>query len=405
MSSGCSTLSAMTEAFVLDWVNLLLRWAHLVVGISWIGTSFFFIWLDLALRRREGQAPGIQGSAWLVHGGGFYDVAKYSVAPAFLPPELHWFRWEAYLTWATGLGLLVVMYYLQASLYLIDPARAALTPWQASAIGLLSLLAGWFLYDALVRALGDRPALLAGVLFAVIVAASWGYDQVFSGRGALIHVGALVGTWMAANVFAVIIPNQKKIVAALLAHQAPDPALGKAGKVRSVHNNYLTLPVLLLMVSNHYPFLTGHRHLWLVVALIVVAGGAVRHVLNRAEAGDPPRRYLWAAPVALAGLAALVVATAPQRLPVAAVPADGTVLAIAQRHCAVCHADRPSFPGFAQAPKEFRLETLDQLRANAARVQAQLAGGVMPPGNATGLSAEERAALLAWVSARYAGSQ
>jgi uncharacterized membrane protein len=390
-------LRAMTEAFLLDWANLLLRWAHLVVGIAWIGTSFFFIWLDLALRRRPGQAEGVLGGAWLVHGGGFYDVARYTVAPKDLPPELHWFKWEAYLTWATGLGLLVVLYYAQASLYLLQPARAALTPWQGVLIGLGSLLAGWFLYDALVRRLGERPGLLGAVLFAVLVAAAWGYAQVFSGRGALIHVGALAGTWMAANVFAVIIPNQKKIVASLLAHQAPDPALGKAGKVRSVHNNYLTLPVLLLMVSNHYPFLTGHRHLWLVVALIVVAGAAMRHVLNRFEAGDPVRAYVWAAPVAVAGLAALVVATAPARVPLAAIPGEASVLAIAQKHCAVCHADRPSFPGFAAAPKEFRAETLAQLRAGAPRVQAQVAGGVMPPGNVTGLSAEERAALLAWV--------
>jgi uncharacterized membrane protein len=388
----------MTEAFLLDWLNLLLRWAHLVVGIAWIGTSFFFIWLDLALRRRDGQPDGILGSAWLVHGGGFYDVAKYTVAPPQLPPELHWFRWEAYLTWATGLGLLVAMYYFQASLYLLDASRAPLSPVQASLIGLASLAAGWFAYDGLVRRFGDRPQLLAALLFALIVAAAWGYGEIFSGRGALIHVGALAGTWMAANVFAVIIPNQKKIVAALLA--TPDPALGKEGKVRSLHNNYLTLPVLLLMVSNHYPFLTGHRQLWLVVGLIVVAGAAVRHVLNRLEAGDPAHRYPWAAPVAVGGLLALVVATAPPRAPVASVPADGAVLAIAQKHCAVCHADRPSFPGFAQAPKDFRAETLAQLRANAPRIQAQLAGGVMPPGNVTGLSAEERAMLGAWLTGR-----
>ena len=394
----------MTDAFLpahflIDWLNLLLRWAHLIVGIAWIGTSFFFIWLDLALSRREGQAPGILGSAWLVHGGGFYDVAKYTVAPASLPPELHWFKWEAYLTWATGLGLLVVLYYAQASLYLIDPARAALSPAQASAIGLLSLLAGWFVYDLLVRWLGDRPGLLAAALFAVIVAAAWGYSSLFSGRGALIHVGALVGTWMAANVFAVIIPNQKKIIASLLRHDAPDPALGKAGKVRSVHNTYLTLPVLLLMVSNHYSFLTGHRQLWLVVALIVLTGAAVRHLLSRFEAGEKLRRYAWAAPVALAGLAGLVVATAPTAQPVASRPADATVLAIAQTHCAACHADRPSFPGFTEPPKELRLQTLAQLRANAARVHAQaVASQVMPPGNVTGITAAERAALGAWLA-------
>lgn len=389
----------MDQGFLLDWLNLLLRWAHLIVGIAWIGTSFFFIWLDLALRRRENQPHGVLGGAWLVHGGGFYDVAKYTVAPKDLPPELHWFKWEAYLTWATGLALLVVLYYVQASLYLLDPARAAITPWQGAAIGLFSLLAGWFVYDALVRTLGGRPVLLGGLLFAVLVAAAWGYAQLFSGRGALIHVGALAGTWMAANVFAVIIPNQKKIVASLLAGQAPDPALGRAGKVRSVHNTYLTLPVLLLMISNHAPMLTGHSQLWLVVALVVVLGGALRHVLSRFEAGEPVRAYAWAMPVAVAGLAGLVVATAPARVDLAALPADAEVLAIAQAHCAVCHADRPRFPGFSAAPKDFRAETLAQLRAQAARAEAQVAGGVMPPGNVTGMPAEQRAALSAWLAA------
>lgn len=396
----------MTDAFLLDWLNLLLRWAHLVVGISWIGTSFFFIWLDLALRRQDGQAPGIQGSAWLVHGGGFYDVSKYTVAPAALPPELHWFRWEAYLTWATGLGLLIVLYYLQASLYLIDPSRVPLSPFQASLLGLGSLLAGWFLYDALVRRLGEQPVLLAILLFVVIIAAAWGYGAAFSGRGALIHVGALVGTWMAANVFAVIIPNQKRIAASLLRHEAPDPALGRAGKLRSVHNNYLTLPVLLLMVSNHYPFLTGHRQLWLVVALIVLAGVSVRHLLNRFEAGDPARRYAWALPAAVAGLAGLVVATAPPRLPLVSAPDDAAVLVIARTHCAVCHADRPSFPGFALAPKDFRAETLDQLRQNAPRVHAQaVANAAMPPGNVTGITDQERAMLGAWLNGAQAAGR
>ena len=274
----------MDLVFLGEWGNLLLRWAHMVVGIGWIGTSFYFIALDLALSRSKD--PGVYGTAWQVHGGGFYHVTKYTVAPPTLPAHLHWFRWEAYLTWATGFGLMIVQYYLHAESYLIDPAVMPLTPVQAIAISVVSLLAGWFIYDGLCRSpIGARTLLLSVLTFALIMAAAVLYTNVFSGRGAFLHVGALIGTIMAVNVFAVIIPAQKKMIAQMIAGEEPDPRYGAVGKQRSIHNNYLTLPVLLFMVSPHYPFLFSHPQSWLVVALILVTGGLTRHVLNSADAG------------------------------------------------------------------------------------------------------------------------
>ncbi len=284
----------MTATFLSEWLNLLFRWFHLIVGVGWIGTSFYFMALDLSLRKREGQASGILGSAWEVHGGGFYNVEKYMVAPKELPKDLIWYKWDAYLTWVSGFALLTVQYYFNASVYLIDPEVMRLLPAEAISISVVSLLAGWLIYDRLCRSpIGQNTPLLAGCLLVIILAATYGYAQVFSGRGVLIHVGALIGTIMAFNVFMVIIPNQKKIVAALLAGREPDARLGAIGKQRSVHNNYLTLPVLLLMVSNHYPLLTGHAQPALVVALILVMGGMVRHFINRHDAHDKFGNFWW----------------------------------------------------------------------------------------------------------------
>ncbi|MGP1393929.1 MAG: urate hydroxylase PuuD [Inquilinaceae bacterium] len=391
-------------AFAADWLNLLIRWAHLIAGIGWIGTSFYFIALDLSLRRRETMNEGVMGTAWLVHGGGFYHVEKYLVAPRQLPADLVWYRWEAYLTWVTGFALLVVQYYWQAGVFLIDPAVMRLTPAEAILISMASLIAGWLIYDRLCRgALGDRPVLLGIALFALLVGAAFGFSQVFSGRGALIHVGAVIGTMMAVNVFGVIIPNQKKIAAALMAGEAPDPALGKIGKQRSVHNNYLTLPVLLTMVSNHYPILTGHPHPWLLVALILLMGGLVRHVINRHEAGDPFRRFAWAVPGAAVALAVALVATAPRidATSVARSVEDGEALAIVQAHCTSCHARVPTDEAFAEAPKGVFLETVADLRRYAGPMHAQaVAARIMPLGNATGMTDTERETLGAWVLAQ-----
>ena len=392
------------SAFAADWANLLLRWAHLVAGIAWIGTSFYFIALDLSLRRRDDDAEGLTGTAWEVHGGGFYRVEKYAVAPPALPEHLTWFRWEAYLTWLTGFALLVVQFYVDAPAWLVDPAVMPLGTWQAVAISVASLAAGWVVYTVLCRSkVGANAVVLAGAVFVLFVAATWGYTQVFSARAALVHAGALIGTIMAFNVFMVIVPNQKKVAASLLAGEAPDPDLGEVAKQRSLHNTYLTLPVLLLMVSGHYPMLTGHPHAWLLVALIIVGGGCARHFLVHVEVGKPFASVAWALPVVAVALAVAVTMTAPaSRDSNPAQPvSDVEVLGITDAHCVSCHAQTPTHPAFKTAPKNIVLETTDDLRRYAALVDLHtVRTRTMPLGNLTGMTDGERARLGAWLVAQ-----
>ena len=388
-------------AFLADWLNLLLRWAHMVAGIGWIGASFYFVALDYSLKRRANTPDGVAGSVWQVHGGGFYHVEKYLVAPPQLPGDLVWFRWQAYLTWVTGFALLVVQFYLNASLWLIDPSKLALTPPVAVMISVASLALGWLAYDGLCRSpLGRDATLLAGLVFALILAAAFLYTHVFSARAALVHVGAFIGTLMAANVFMVIIPNQKKLAAQLMAGQAPDPALGATGKQRSLHNTYLTLPVLVFMVSGHYPMLAAHPQAWILCGLIVVAGAAARHFLIRHEAGDPFAKAAWTLPVAAAALLAALWFSAPRPAATAAAAvSDAEALAIARAHCVMCHAARPTHDSFAEAPKGVMLETVDELRRYAALIDAQAVNSeMMPLGNETGMTAQERAKLGAWLA-------
>ena len=393
-------------AFAADWINLLLRWAHLVAGIAWIGTSFYFIALDLSLRRAKDAPEGVAGTAWEVHGGGFYRVEKYAVAPPSLPAHLTWFRWEAYLTWMTGFALLVVQFHLDAEAWLVDPAVMPLDVWQAVAISIASLAAGWLAYDAICRSrAGANAVVLACVVFALVVFATWGYTRVFSARGALVHAGALIGTLMAFNVFAVIIPNQKKAVAALLAGEAPDPRLGAVARQRSVHNTYLTLPVLLLMVSGHYPMLTGHPHAWLLVALIIVGGGCARHFLVHHEVGTPFASIAWTLPVMAVALAVSVWLTAPAPLDANATRgqrvSDVEVLGITDAHCASCHARQPTHPAFRAAPKNVVLETTGDLRRYADLIDLHtVRTRTMPLGNETGMTDAERARLGAWLAAQ-----
>ena len=393
-------------AFAADWINLLLRWAHLIAGIAWIGTSFYFIALDLSLRRAKDAPEGVAGTAWEVHGGGFYRVEKYAVAPPSLPVHLTWFRWEAYLTWMTGFALLVVQFHLDAEAWLVDPAVMPLDTWQAVAISIASLAAGWLAYDAICRSrAGANAVVLACVVFALVVFATWGYTRVFSARGALVHAGALIGTLMAFNVFAVIIPNQKKAVAALLAGEAPDPRLGAVARQRSVHNTYLTLPVLLLMVSGHYPMLTGHPHAWLLVALIIVGGGCARHFLVHHEVGTPFASIAWTLPVTAVALAVSVWLTAPAPLDANATRgqrvSDVEALGITDAHCASCHAQQPTHPAFKVAPKNVVLETAGDLRRYASLIDLHtVRTRTMPLGNETGMTDAERSRLGAWLAAQ-----
>jgi uncharacterized membrane protein len=392
------------DAFYADWLNLLLRWAHLIVGVAWIGASFHFVWLDFSLRRRERMNEGVYGTSWMVHGGGFYHVEKYTVAPPSLPEDLHWFKWEAYLTWVTGMLLMAVQYYWNAQAFLIDPSVMPLSQGGAIAISLATLAGGWVAYDLLCRSrIGRHTGWLGLAVFVLIVGAAYLFSHVFSGRGALIHVGAFVGTIMAANVFMVIIPNQRVMTAQLLKGEAPDAELGRIGKQRSLHNNYLTLPVLLMMISNHYPFLTGHPHVWMVVALILLAGAMIRHLINRADAGDRFESYSWALPAAAIALFVAIYLTVPRQAEaVASGPvSDERVLTIAATHCMACHAQKPSNPSFDKPPKGIAFETIADLHRYATQIKQQAVDGrAMPLGNMTGITDAERAELGAWIAAQ-----
>ena len=390
------------DVFLGEWVNLLLRWAHMIVGIGWIGTSFYFMALDYSLDTKERKSAGVYGTAWEVHGGGFYHVEKFTVAPPQMPAHLHWFQWDANLTFMSGFGLLIVQYYMHAKSYLIDPAVMPLDTWQAVAISIASLLAGWAIYDGLCRSpLGKNTTLLAALVFVLILLASVLYTKVFSARGAFLHVGAFVGTIMAFNVFMIIIPNQKKMVAQLLRGEEPDARYGAIGKQRSTHNNYLTLPVLVMMVSPHYPFLSAHPQSWMVVALIIIAGAMIRHYINRVDAGDDWNSFGWAAPVAAFALCCAIYVTAPRASTVTGEVADADVLALTAKHCTTCHARKPTHESFKEAPKNVTLETIADLKKYAPLILTQtVQNKAMPLGNQTAMTEEERARLGAWIAAQ-----
>ena len=382
-----------------EWLNLALRWLHLTTGIAWIGSSFYFVWLDNHLK------PAVHGAAsgelWSVHGGGFYHNQKYQVAPPTMPDQLHWFKWEAYWTWMSGFSLLVLVYYLGARGVLIDPSRLALTQPAAIAIGLAALGGGWLIYDGLCRSpLAANPRLFGVVWFAVLVGAAWALCHVFNARGAYLHIGAMIGTVMVGNVFFVIIPNQRKVVAALKAGHVPDPALGKAGKTRSVHNNYMTLPVLFIMLSHHYPMTYGATRPWLVLALIGATGVSVRHVFNLRHKGRSGVAFMVLS-VALALVTVAYVALEKSAAP-AAGPAPTTyadVQPLFARHCTGCHAAHPTNPGFGEAPLGVLLDSYAHASAVAPRIkQVAVDAEIMPLGNTTGMTRAERNTLGRWIA-------
>lgn len=390
---------------MIEWIEMIVRWLHVIAGIAWIGSSFYFIFLDASLRRGENDAEGIAGESWQVHGGGFYRMRKYLVAPVEMPAELHWFKWEAYTTWISGFFLLGLIYYLNAGAYLIEPGVMDLTPMAAVAISVGSIAAGWLVYDSLCKSpLGKNDALLALVGFALLVAAAWGYTQVFSGRGAYVHAGVLVGTLMAANVFFVIIPNQKIVVADLIAGRAPEPDLGRRAKQRSLHNNYLTLPVVFVMISGHYPMTFASQWNWVLLAGIFIVGGLVRHFFNLKHAGRGRHYWLWIAAGLIMAIVIAISMHRPQPAKTAGVSTLSSVSEIIQRRCTACHSVQPSFEGIGSPPLGVVLETpADILRAKD-RIHAQaIATNAMPPGNVTGMTDEERAALAAWYRAEVSG--
>jgi uncharacterized membrane protein len=397
------------------WVEFAVRWLHVVTAIAWIGSSFYFIALDLGLRRPPGLPQGVQGEEWQVHGGGFYHIRKYTVAPESLPDHLTWFKWESYATWLSGFALLVLVYHLGADLFLIDPRVLELPVPAAVALSIGSLAAGWLAYDLLCRSsLAARPTALMLVLFVLILAASWGYAQVFSGRAALLHLGAFTATIMTANVFLVIIPNQKIVVADLRAGRTPDPKLGKIAKLRSTHNNYLTLPVVFLMLSNHYPLAFAGPWNWLIGALVFLMGVAIRNWFNARHAGHAASAWNWvAAALLLAAIIGLSTVRPAEEVAVSALPpvnrfaaAPGfvEVADIVAGRCAMCHAEEPGWDGLAVAPKGIVLVTPEDVARHARAIYLQSGlTTAMPPGNLSWMEPAERAAIVAWFRAATEG--
>lgn len=391
------------DAFLLDFIAMMLRWLHIIAGITWIGSSFYFIWLDNSLEPppegSEAKKKGVAGELWAVHGGGFYNPQKYAVAPASLPDKLHWFKWEAYTTWLSGTALLVLVYWLRAQTMMVDPNVAALTTGQAVGIGLASMIGSWIVYDGLCRSpLGKHEAALGVVVFGLLTLLAWGLGQWFGGRAMFIHVGTSIGTIMVANVAMVIIPGQRKMVEAMRAGKLPDPIYGIRGKQRSVHNNYFTLPVLFIMISNHYSSTFGHKHAWAVLMLIVAAGVSIRHFFNRRHKGV----YAWQYPALGAALLGVVAWwTMPRIVPLP--PVEGAVTfervrGIVGQHCINCHSPSPTFPGIIQPPGGVVMHTPDTIAQNAQRMYQQVVvTRIMPLGNITQMPDQDRAVIAEWV--------
>ena len=387
------------EAYIVDWLSLLTRWLHLISGIAWIGASFYFVMLDNSLtqpKNTDDTKRGVFGELWAVHGGGFYISQKFLTGPKGEPltENLHWSKWEAYTTWLSGIALLALIYWLGASSYLIDRSVMALSPPAAIAISIASLAGGWFVYDGLCRLLEGKENVLAALVFVFIMACAWVLFHVFSARAAYIHVGAIIGTIMVANVFFHIIPGQKRVVADIRAGRNPDPRPGIIGKQRSVHNTYFTLPVLFVMISNHYPMTYSHPQGWLVLGVIMLAGVLIRQFFVLRHSGN----VKWALPAAgVALLAGVAVAIAPK----IADSGGGRVTfanvqGVLKERCLQCHASQPTQPGFAQPPKGVLLETPEQVAANAPKIAETVGNKYMPIGNLTQMTDNERALIATW---------
>ncbi|HTP95152.1 MAG TPA: urate hydroxylase PuuD [Burkholderiales bacterium] len=391
------------EAYLLDWLNLLTRWLHIITGIAWIGASFYFVWLDDHLQppaAAADAAKGVAGELWSVHGGGFYHAQKYRVSPATLPPELHWFKWEAYWTFLSGFFLLCLVYYLNAEVYLIDKSVADIGPGAAVAIGLATLAGGWIVYDRLCESpLGRNERALAIVLAVLLCAAAYGLCRVYGGRGAFIHFGALLGTIMVANVFFVIIPGQRELVDAKLEGREPDPVHGVRGKQRSVHNTYFTLPVLFTMISNHYAGTYGPHYNWAVLIALSAGGALIRVFFVARHKGKASPAPAVIGVLVLAG-AAIAMAPATRSAPArdsGAGQADfAAVSAIVAQRCAGCHSAKPTQPGFAEAPKGVMLDSPERIAAQALQINQQVSTRAMPIGNLTQMTDAERKVIADW---------
>jgi uncharacterized membrane protein len=392
---------------LIEWVSATLRWLHVVAGIAWIGSSFYFIHLDLSLKPRPGLPPGVKGDEWQVHGGGFYHMMKYVVAPAQMPDHLTWFKWEAYATWLSGFALLVVVYYLGADLFLIDKSVLDMSAARAAVIAFVSLLVAWLAYEGLCRSpLGKHEVPLALVGYVFLVALTYGFTHVFSGRGAFTQIGALVGTIMVANVFVIIIPYQKKIVAAMIAGKEPDPYWGAIGKQRSVHNNYLTLPVVFLMLSNHYPLFFATKYNWLIVAIVLAIGPVIRHFFNSRHEGKGSPWWVW--PVAAAAMLTIAwLSGAGANIEMGSLPPAPKfkqVADIVSSRCSMCHASEPVWDGIVAAPEGVLLDSNEQIALHARLIDiVAVRSKAMPPGNITEMTPQERLTLASWIASGAPG--
>jgi uncharacterized membrane protein len=402
-------------AVIWAWAEFAVRWTHVITAIAWIGSSFYFIALDLGLHRDRNLASGADGEEWQVHGGGFYHVQKYLVAPAAMPADLIWFKWESYFTWLTGFAMLVLVYYLGADLFLVDPAVMDLPVWAAILISLGSLGLGWVVYDRICKSrFGDDNTRLMVGLYVILVAMAWGYAQVFSGRAALLHLGAFTATIMTANVFVIIMPNQRKVVADLIAGRKPDAKYGKIAKQRSTHNNYLTLPVIFLMLSNHYPLAFASPYNWAIASLVFLMGVTIRHWFNSRHARRGSPDWTWAVTAVLFILVAWLSTLRPAEVETRAMTpgalrfaeAEGfaEVHQIVLGRCSMCHAAEPFWDGILWAPRGVRLETEAEVAALAREIYLQ--AGIthaMPPANVSFIEPAERAAIVAWYRAGAGG--
>ncbi len=434
------------EAHLLEWLNLSVRWVHMITGVAWIGASFYFVWLENNLNRVNPK-DGLSGDLWAIHGGGIYHLEKYKLAPPSMPENLHWFKWEAYFTWMSGIALLCLVFYFNPMLYLVAPGSGLTGP-EGVAIGIGALIAGWFVYDFLCDSpLGKKPALLGFILFLLLIGAAYGFSKVFSGRGAYLHVGAIIGTIMVGNVFRIIMPAQRALVAAIAENRTPDPTLPAKGLLRSRHNNYFTLPVLFIMISNHFPSTYGSQYNWLILAGIAIAAVLVRHYFNTRH---DSAKYAWTLPVGALAMICLAYVTGPKPMPTApeqaaakvqyqplpetalggktaaekaaeqaanpapaATPAEAPATATAaadsgnfdkihsviQERCTVCHSAKPTSPLFSAAPAGVMLDTPQQIQQLAPRIQAQaVASQIMPLGNITQMTQQERELIGAWIA-------
>jgi uncharacterized membrane protein len=386
------------EAYLLDWAALLVRWLHFIAGVAWIGASFYFVMLDSSLSapaRQQDRERGVTGELWAVHGGGVYQSQKFLLGPVGEPlaQNLHWSKWEAYTTWLSGMGLLAIVYWFGASTWLIDQQVMALSAPSGIAISIGFLAGGWLIYDPLCRLLRGRDNLLAAMILVLISLSAWALFQLFSARAAYLHVGAMMGTIMAANVFFHIIPGQKRVVAQMRAGETPDAEPGIVGKQRSVHNTYFTLPVLFIMISNHYPMTYSHPQGWLVLIFIMLAGVLIRQyfVLRHSHRANPLLLAL-----ALGLLLAMVWYLRPVATDADAVVSEAQISEIINNRCIACHSSKPTQPGFVEAPLGIVLETPQQVEARADRIAATVQTRYMPLGNLTGMTDAERAAVAGW---------